>query len=119
MASFLSMEIEAKGANLSVGQRQLICIAKALVQDSKIMLMDEATASIDKKLDQLIQKGIMEEMEDRTIITIAHRLETIIGYDKIVILRDGEKIEEGSPQELMKQQGEFYSMMMESGITSL
>ena len=119
LTCFLSMEIEAKGANLSVGQRQLICIAKALVQDSKILLMDEATASIDKKLDQLIQRVIMDQMEDRTVITIAHRLETIIGYDKVVILSDGSKIEEGSPQELMELQGEFYSMMLESGITGL
>ena len=110
------MKIEAKGANLSVGQRQLICIARALVQDSRILLMDEATASIDKKMDQQIQKVVMDQMNKRTVITIAHRLETILGYDRIVVLIDGSKIEEGSPQELMELEGEFKSMVLESGV---
>ena len=115
----LEMKIEGKGANLSVGQRQLISIAKSLLEKSNIFLMDEATASVDKKLDQQIQKVILNEMKGRTVITIAHRLETILSYDRIVVMQNGEKVEEGSPAELMEEKGIFYGMMMESGIHHL
>lgn len=111
----LNFEIEGKGNNLSVGQRQLICIARALVKKPKLLLMDEATANIDQKTDSIIQNVIKKHMNETTVITIAHRLITIIQYDKIVVLKDGEKIEEGSPLQLINDNKYFCSLIDEGG----
>ena len=81
----LNMMIEAGGANLSVGQRQLICLARAFIEKPKILLMDEATANIDEKTDKAIQSLIKTQFRDTTIMTVAHRLNTIIQYDKILV----------------------------------
>ena len=78
--------------------------------------MDEATASVDQKTDEIIQEVLMNQMEGTTIITIAHRINTIIGYDKIVVLEQGKKVEEGSPKELMEDGGIFYDMVEKCGI---
>ena len=110
-----SMEIEVRGANLSLGQRQLICIARALIQKPKILLTDEATASIDLKADQLIQELIKTEFKDTTVLTIAHRLNTIIEYDKLIVLENGKKVEEGSPKDLLESPGYFYDLVSEGG----
>ena len=111
----LLFTIEKSGSNLSLGQRQLVCIARALVNRPKILLMDEATASVDQKTDEIIQRVIMEEMTKTTILTIAHRINTVIGYDKIVVLDHGRKIEEGSPRELMESGGAFSGMVDDCG----
>jgi ABC-type multidrug transport system fused ATPase/permease subunit len=84
-AAKLNIMIEDGGTNLSVGQRQLICIARAFISKPKILLMDEATANIDEKTDQAVQALIKSEFSDTTVITIAHRLNTIIQYDKILV----------------------------------
>ena len=110
-----SLKIEPNGSNLSLGQRQLICIARALVQKPKILITDEATASIDLKTDQLIQELIKTELKNTTVLTIAHRLNTIIEYDKIVVLKNGKKVEEGSPSELLESPGYFYEFVQEGG----
>ena len=112
----LSYGVQHRGSNLSLGQRQLVCIARALVQKPKILLMDEATASIDEKTDRIIQNIIKHKLEGTTVVTIAHRLETVIQYDKILVLDKGEKLEEGSPEELLKREGEFYRMVQEGGV---
>ena len=112
--SILDYSIEERGANLSVGQRQLLCIARALLRKTKILLMDEATASIDKKLDEFIQKAITELLEETTIITIAHRLETVLGYEKVVVMQDGRKIEQGSVEGLFTLGGVFSEMITEA-----
>ena len=111
----LNYEIEAKGSNLSLGQRQLICIARALIRKPKILLMDEATANIDEKTDSLIQGIIINQLPNTTVLTIAHRLNTIILYDKVVVLDNGIKIEEGSPHSLLQSPGIFESMIKEGG----
>jgi ATP-binding cassette subfamily C (CFTR/MRP) protein 1 len=101
---------------LSIGQRQLICIARALVKRPKILLMDEATANIDQKTDSVIQNLIKNTLKETTVVTIAHRLITIIQYDKIIILEQGKKVEEGSPAELLDLQGGWFRRLVnESG----
>ena len=112
----LEMQIEDQGSNLSIGQRQLVCIARALIKDPKILLMDEATANIDHKTDEKVQRVISDMMPNTTVITIAHRLNTIIGYDRVLVMGKGSKIEMGSPYRLMiKPGGEFRDMVMEGG----
>lgn len=112
----LAFELEARGSNLSIGQRQLICIARALVKRPKILLMDEATANIDQKTDSVIQNLIKNTLKETTVVTIAHRLITIIQYDKIIILEQGKKVEEGSPAELLDLQGGWFRRLVnESG----
>ena len=82
----LSFEIESSGSNLSLGQRQLICIARAIIKQPKILLMDEATASVDQKTDSIIQEVIAKELSRSTVITIAHRINTIVGFDRVLVM---------------------------------
>lgn len=111
----LNFALEDKGQNLSVGQRQLVCIARALVKKPKVLLMDEATANIDQKTDSIIQDLIKNHLKETTVITIAHRLITIIQYDKLIVLRDGKKVEEGSPKSLIEKGGYFCELVEEGG----
>jgi ABC-type multidrug transport system fused ATPase/permease subunit len=111
----LDFQVDAGGSNLSIGQRQLICIARSLIRKPKILLMDEATANIDQKTDSIIQRVIKYNLSNTTVITIAHRLVTIIQYDKILILENGSKKEEGSPLELLQSHGYFYKLVHEGG----
>lgn len=106
----LETPIAEGGKNLSLGQRQLLCLARALLRRSKILVLDEATASVDPKTDQEVQETIRREFVDKgvTVMTVAHRLETVLGYDKIAVLGDGEVLEYGSPKELLqKSRGEL------------
>lgn len=100
----LDTPITEGGKNLSLGQRQLLCLARALLRKSKILVLDEATASVDPKTDQEVQATIRREFVDKgvTVMTVAHRLETVLGYDKICVLGDGKVIEYGTPSELLK-----------------
>ena len=106
-------ELEQRGGNLSLGQRQLISFARAIVADAKILVLDEATASIDSYTEMLIQQALVRLMEGRTGMVIAHRLATIRGADRIIVLQDGEIIEMGNHDELMEMGGLYsrlYSM---------
>jgi len=96
--------VKEDGSNFSQGQKQLICIGRALLKQSRILLLDEATSSIDKYTDQLIQKVIREQFKDRTVLCIAHRLETILDYDRIMVLSDGNIIEFDTPQNLLQKE---------------
>ncbi|CAK7266275.1 Transporter of the ATP-binding cassette (ABC) [Sporothrix epigloea] len=110
----LSSPVSESGSNLSQGQRQLLCLARALLKDSSILLMDEATASIDYATDSKIQETLRELTS--TIVTIAHRLQTIADYDKVLVLDRGQLVEYGHPWELMKKKdGAFRSMCDMSG----
>lgn len=112
----LGLELESRGSNLSIGQRQLVCIARALVKKPKILLMDEATANIDQKTDSVIQNLIKNTLKETTVVTIAHRLITVIQYDKIIILEQGKKVEEGSPADLLDIEGGWFRRLVgESG----
>jgi len=98
-------DLEQRGGNLSLGQRQLISFARALVADSKILVLDEATASVDSYTEQLIQKALARLLQDHTGLVIAHRLATIRNADRIIVLQNGEIIESGTHRELMRQRG--------------
>jgi ABC-type multidrug transport system fused ATPase/permease subunit len=99
----LDSYISEGGKNLSAGQRQLICLARALLRRSKILVMDEATSSVDGNTDAQVQETIRREFVDKgvTVLTVAHRLDTVLGYDKIAVLGDGKLLEYGSPSELL------------------
>ncbi|MER8445385.1 ABC transporter ATP-binding protein/permease [Mesorhizobium sp. M1066] len=98
-------ELEQRGGNLSLGQRQLISFARALVADAKILVLDEATASIDSYTEMLIQKALITLLECRTGLVIAHRLATIRGADRIIVLQNGEIVESGNHDQLMGRKG--------------
>ena len=109
----LSSPVAESGTNLSQGQRQLLCLARAMLKNPKVLLMDEATASIDYATDAKIQETIREIKN--TTITIAHRLQTIIDYDKVLVLDKGEVIEFGDPFDLLSKDGAFHAMCQTSG----
>ncbi|XP_040290615.1 canalicular multispecific organic anion transporter 1-like [Bufo bufo] len=112
----LFYEVSEGGENLSVGQRQLVCLARALLRKSKILIMDEATAAVDLETDNLIQRTIRSEFADCTVLTIAHRLHTIMDSNKVMVLDAGKIIEYGSPEDLLVSKGHFASMARDAGI---
>ena len=113
----LNFLIKENGDNLSAGERQLICMARAMIRKSKIIIMDEATSSIDYNTEQLIQKAILTTLKDSTVITIAHRIKTILEYDRILVFEQGRLIEKGSPKELIdKKEGHFYNLYSQSHV---
>ena len=107
----LNFRLRESGTNLSVGERQLVCLARALVQRSKIIIMDEATANVDFKTDRLIQEVIRHKFKDSTVLTIAHRLNTIMDYDKVLVLDGGRVVEFDNPDVLIRNGGLFAEMV--------
>ncbi|KAJ3255913.1 hypothetical protein HK103_005829 [Boothiomyces macroporosus] len=106
----------AGGDNLSVGQRQLLCLARAMLKKPKILILDEATANVDFESDSIIQACIRKDFSHATILTIAHRLNTVIDYDRIMVLDAGKLVEFDTPSNLLKNpDGKFYSMVQETG----
>ena len=102
--------------NLSVGQKQLLTIARALLKDAPLLILDEATSSVDTRTEELIQKAMDQLMEGRTSFVIAHRLSTIRNADLILVMKDGNIIEQGNHDELMAQGG-FYADLYNSQFT--
>ncbi|KAI7895794.1 P-loop containing nucleoside triphosphate hydrolase protein [Mucor mucedo] len=112
----LSTPVSEGGQNFSQGQRQLLCLARALLKNQKVVLMDEATASVDFETDKAIQKTIAQEFAESTILCIAHRLNTVIEYDRILVLNHGEIVEFQSPLTLLRDANSaFYKMCRNSG----
>jgi ABC-type multidrug transport system fused ATPase/permease subunit len=112
----LNFAVSEGGQNFSVGQRQLLCLSRAILRKSKIVLLDEATASVDPQTDDIIQKTIRNEFHASTVVTIAHRLNTIIDSDRILVLDRGEVSEFGTPQGLAgDESSSFHSLLKSAG----
>ena len=114
------------GSNFSVGQRQLLCLARAILRKSKILILDESGANIDNQTDALLQQAVSRTFKDATIISVAHRLGSIIDHDLVLVLGDGKVLEYGPPAELLfgddgdddddnEYRGHFASMVNSTG----
>ncbi|TPX30915.1 homogentisate 1,2-dioxygenase [Synchytrium microbalum] len=116
MRDQLESRVAEGGENWSTGQRQMICLARAMLRRSKLVILDEATASVDSSTDESIQRSIRVDFAKSTVITIAHRLNTVVDYDKILVLGSGQVLEFGSPLELLSNPNSvFTSMVNETG----
>ena len=107
------MELNEDASNVSQGQKQLLTIARAILADNRIMILDEATSSVDTRTEQRIQSAMDRLMKGRTSFVIAHRLSTIRDADKILVMRDGDIVEQGTHDELIDQGG-FYADLYNS-----
>lgn len=115
MPQKLDEPVQEKGSNFSAGTVQLICIARLLLAKQRIVFLDECTASVDLKTDAQVQSAIRSACGDCAILCIAHRLDTIIDYDRLAVLDSGRVIETGSPSELLQQQGAFTGLVASMG----
>lgn len=103
------------GSNFSVGQRQLLCLSRAILQKSKILVLDEPSANVDGRTDKLLQHAVNKSFQESTIVSVAHRLDTIIDNDMILVLGNGEVLEYGPPAELISRNGPFSQMVDDTG----
>ncbi|CAK6953270.1 canalicular multispecific organic anion transporter 1 [Scomber scombrus] len=113
----LQHEVSEGGENLSIGQRQLLCLARALLKKSRILILDEATAAVDLETDDLIQNTIRKEFSHCTVLTIAHRLHTIMDSSRVMVLDAGKIVEFDTPSNLLEKQGHFHALAKDAGIT--
>lgn len=119
LAGGLMGKISDGGSNFSLGQRQLICLGRALLRKNKILVLDEATASVDYETDSLIQKTINTEFSNCTVLTIAHRLHTVINADKILVMDNGTMVEYDHPHELLKDENGYLTKLVNETSSSL
>ena len=105
-------KLSERASNLSQGQRQLMSIARAVLSDPSILILDEATSSVDTRTEARIQKALLRLMEGRTSFVIAHRLSTIRDADKVIVIKDGEIVEQGTHQQLLEAKGFFHHLYM-------
>jgi len=116
LPSGLESTMSEGGSNFSVGQRQLVCLARAIIRNNKILVLDEATANVDPQTDTLIQTTIRRKFSDCTVLTIAHRLHTIMDSDKVLVMDAGRNVEFGHPYELLQREdGVFYQLVQQTG----
>lgn len=115
MVGGLDCKISDGGSNFSMGQRQLICLARAILCNNRILILDEATANVDPETDQLIQTTIRGNFGDCTVLTIAHRLDTVMDSDKVLVMDAGRIVEFGHPYELIQKSGTFKSLIDQTG----
>jgi len=101
------LDAQMKAQPLSQGQQQLFCLARAMLRDSRILVLDEATSNVDQETDTLMQRIIRREFAQHTIITVAHRLDTIADADVVAVLSEGRLVEFGKPEELLARQSRF------------
>lgn len=106
--------VDEGGRNFSVGERQLLCLARAVLSKPKVLVLDEATASVDAETDVFIQNMIRSRFQGTTLLTIAHRLNTIMDYDAILVMDNGIVAEFGSPNELLKKEEGLFSALVDS-----
>lgn len=111
----LLYHISEGGGNFSVGQRQLLCLARAILRKSKILVLDEATANVDSQTDELIQTTIRKKFSESTILTVAHRLHTVMDSDKVLVMDEGKAVEYDHPHVLLNRKGLLYTLVQESG----
>ena len=104
----LDTPIQSRGSNFSQGQRQLVCLARALIRNTQVIVLDEATASVDSFTDSLIQSVLAKECCSSTVIAIAHRLDTIIDYDEVIVMTDGSVVEKGNPRKLAEDSSSHF-----------
>ena len=107
-------QITQGGENLSVGQRQLLCLARAVLEKNKILILDEATASVDIETDNMIQETLREEFRKSTVITIAHRMDTILDYDRVIVMDKGKIVEFGTIDDLMQNENGFLHSILQN-----
>ena len=112
LSGHLDAKIEENGQNMSVGQRQMLCIARALLRDARVLILDEATSNVDNEGDEVIQTTIREEFKHCTVLTIAHRLHTIMDSDRIMVLDQGFVKEIGPPAVLVEKEGGILAGMV-------
>ena len=110
MPNGYNTKITGDGANLSQGQRQLLAIARAAIANPPVLILDEATSSIDTRTEALVQEGMDKLMEGRTVFVIAHRLSTIKNSDVIMVMEQGRIIERGSHDDLIEKKGKYYQL---------
>ncbi|RHY94672.1 hypothetical protein DYB37_010584 [Aphanomyces astaci] len=111
----LEQEVDENGENFSVGERQMLCLSRALLHNAKIVMLDEATAAIDHATDKVLQKVIREELKTSTVLTIAHRLDTVLDYDRILVFEQGQLVQNDTPAVLATQQGGIFFDMIALG----
>lgn len=101
------------GSNFSVGQRQMICLARAILRRNKILILDEATANVDPETDRLVQATIRDKFRDCTVLTIAHRLHTVMDNDRVLLINDGRAVEFDHPHVLLQSEDGFFRQLVD------
>lgn len=110
----LDSPVSEGGLNMSQGQRQLLCLARVLIKKPMVMILDEATSAVDNETDKLIQDTIKAAFVGTTLIVVAHRLRTIVGFDEVMVMDDGKVVELGPPEKLLRDEGLFYKLVQDS-----